>query len=342
MIKITDINPIESNSRLKYKCTDDLENDFLETLRKNKQPEVELSKAIQIRSNLPIPANLQIEIDVLTYLHKYFRSIILGNPQRLNTIIEIFQIKGWDILIHDPINNKTTKFGEELIEIFGYQNRFRGNVGRGIWLAKNINIKACPYCNAQYTIVTTKHNKEEILKLQFDHFFPKSIFPYLSVSLYNLIPSCANCNITKSSKPLNLSEHYHPYFFDLSSYAKFYLKFDPDPALLTINNVDKQNLEIEFVPRNIDPRNIVKTHNDLYHISGVYNRHQDIAEELLVIAVIHTNNLVKNQMQIKGLFPNEDYYYRYLLRNYHLSKDTMKRPLSKLTQDIARQLKLLK
>ncbi|MFK4985705.1 hypothetical protein ACI4B7_28170, partial [Klebsiella pneumoniae] len=83
-----------------------------------------------------------------------------------------------------------------------------------IWLARQLNLKCCPYCNAQYTIIANSDAGKTIAKFQFDHFFSKDKFPYLSISLYNLIPSCANCNITKSKKPLNLKDHYHPYFLD--------------------------------------------------------------------------------------------------------------------------------
>jgi hypothetical protein len=213
---------------------------------------------------------------------------------------------------------------------------------RGVWFAKQMNIKVCPYCNAQNTILTNKDFGNEILKFQFDHFFPKSEFPYLSISLYNLIPSCANCNITKSSKSLNLNEHYHPYEMDFANLAKFKLSYNPDPLLLTVNNIKNQNLEIDFISNFNDPLNIIGKHNELYHIKGVYNRYNDVAEELLITSIIYTSKLAKMHLKIKGLFNNEEDYFRYVIRNYPYQKDILKRPLAKFTQDISKQLKLYK
>jgi hypothetical protein len=139
-----------------------------------------------------------------------------------------------------------------------------------------------------------------------------------------------------------LNRHYHPYFSPICNNAVFKLIYEPDPSKLTITSVKQQNLEIGFSPKYSDPRDIIKTHNELFDIEGIYNRHQDIAEELLIKAVIYTNGLIDNHLKIKDLFADKNEYYRYLLGNYHLQEDTLKRPLSKFTQDIAKQLGLIK
>ena len=53
-------------------------------------------------------------------------------------------------------------------------------------------IKVCPYCNQQfvYPVVTSKGKMRGAI----DHFLPKSKYPYLSMSIYNWIPCCSNCN----------------------------------------------------------------------------------------------------------------------------------------------------
>ena len=47
-------------------------------------------------------------------------------------------------------------------------------------------------------------------------------------------------------------------------------------------------------------------------------------------------------MKIKGLFSDERQFLRYLIGNYAFSDEINERPLSKFTQDIARQLKLIR
>ena len=57
------------------------------------------------------------------------------------------------------------------------------------------NVLYCPYCNSETIyavegVATTSGRIESSL----DHFFPRNRYPYLGVSLYNLVPACARCN----------------------------------------------------------------------------------------------------------------------------------------------------
>jgi len=350
MIKINKIHPLDPKNSIKYSVLEDLEKDYLLKFRAENsvKPEDLLDLAVANEESRNLEITNPVQLDILQYLYDNFSYIITAKPRDLKNIVDKFNDNQWQQEVFETYKNskgdvkqRTSKFGEEILHLLGYKERFRKNVNRGVWLANQLNIKSCPYCNANYTIITEKKYGKELLKFQLDHFFPKSEFPYLSISLYNLIPSCANCNITKSSKPLSLNEYYHPYDMNLAQKAKFHLKYEPTPEKLILENISKQNLEIEFIPKHPDPLDIVKKHNEMYHIDGVYNRHQDYAEELLMLAIIYTKKQASNHLHIKGLFANEEQYYRFLLRNYHLEKDTLKRPLSKFTQDIAKQLGII-
>lgn len=337
MILVSDIEPLDFLST--YKKISDIEIDYPLIFQSNYKPKEVLDKAIRNKNKGRSSKKKKAEIAILTYLLKNFDDLIVKKPKELSNTILYFNRKGWQAYIYN--NDKATVFGKQLLEIFGYSKKFRSQVKRGIWLARQLNLKSCPYCNAQYTIIANSDAGKAIAKFQFDHFFSKDEFPYLSLSLYNLIPSCANCNITKSKKQLNIKDHYHPYFLDFSVYFKFYLKYKPDPNTLTIRKVKAQNLEIELVPRHVNVKAFVDEHNKLYHIKGVYDRHQDIAEDLLIKAIIYTKHLQKSHLKIKGLFPDRTTYLRYLLGNYANNKDILKRPLTKFTQDIAKQLKII-
>lgn len=65
------------------------------------------------------------------------------------------------------------------------------------WLQEQLGVEVCPYCNRMYT--TTLFGKNKI-RPDFDHFYPQSKYPYLTVSLFNLIPSCSMCNRKKSKE----------------------------------------------------------------------------------------------------------------------------------------------
>lgn len=78
----------------------------------------------------------------------------------------------------------------------------------------------CPYCNS--VSIVNKPNIEMRCS-ELDHFFPKSYFPFLSLSFFNLVPICHTCN---SHKKDNLFEA-SPFFAnDISTLSKFDYKGD--------------------------------------------------------------------------------------------------------------------
>lgn len=117
-----------------------------------------------------------------------------------------------------------------LLKIFNYEGIFDdSSKKRAFELSKNIGTQTCCYCNRQYTltiekthskkdkkgnltIVGAKNKEERIVRPAFDHWFSKSKYPLLSLSLYNLIPSCHICNSSaKGSTSVNLRDYIHPY-----------------------------------------------------------------------------------------------------------------------------------
>lgn len=77
-----------------------------------------------------------------------------------------------------------------------YTNFSNRNFGHQ-W-AERLGVTVCPYCNRSYIFTVKKDARNGKARPQYDHFFPKSIYPYLAVSMYNLVPSCAVCNGGKS------------------------------------------------------------------------------------------------------------------------------------------------
>ena len=63
-------------------------------------------------------------------------------------------------------------------------------------IAKNNGkLTVCPFCNRDY-INSRGGNRSGA---QIDHFYPRANYPIFSLSLYNLIPICGNCNRIKSN-----------------------------------------------------------------------------------------------------------------------------------------------
>lgn len=83
-------------------------------------------------------------------------------------------------------------------------------------VAKMKGRNTCTYCNRQYTFTIGQENSNGVItsktRPQFDHWFAHSHYPLLSLSFYNLIPSCPVCNsAAKGTSHYSLKTHIHPY-----------------------------------------------------------------------------------------------------------------------------------
>ena len=62
-------------------------------------------------------------------------------------------------------------------------------------LTQALGLKACPYCNEEEIIVWNFEDEGLTIKnSELDHFYPRELYPYLAISLYNLVPSGKICN----------------------------------------------------------------------------------------------------------------------------------------------------
>jgi hypothetical protein len=106
---------------------------------------------------------------------------------------------------------------ELLLKIFGYSLTFNNSSkADAYWLAKKIGRNTCTYCNRLYAFTVEvdggTNARSRIVRPEFDHWYDKSNYPLMSLSLFNLIPSCPICNSSlKNTIRFDLSTHIHPY-----------------------------------------------------------------------------------------------------------------------------------
>lgn len=279
------------------------------------------------------------KLDFIRYLIDQFDNMVIAEPQELEQFIKVVDNQGWQMLLdsHQAFNKSVEK-------AYGYRTRFRSNAKRGIWYAETLNLKTCPYCNSQYTLVVNGATKK-LAKFQFDHFFSKSRYPFLSLSMYNLIPSCASCNLAKSSKDYNLNEHYHPYHLNLADYLTFKIVKPENIQNLSIAKI--RDLKDEDIEVGLDTPfgeldAFVRLHYLDFDIAGMYNRHKDIVKEMMIKARLYQGKGITYPTYIEGLFEDENSIMHYLLGNYMREEEILERPLSKMMQDLAKQLNLIK
>lgn len=211
-----------------------------------------------------------------------------------------------------------------------------------------IGIKACVYCNAHLTVgiekkikLKTKTKFEYKSKFQLDHYYPKSIFPGFSISIFNLFPVCANCNLKKGKKRID----FELYTSKRTSISKFKFVLPKGCVAKYLNTKDNRNLEIDFIEPKITKAKIAEGFEDIskiLEIKELYNTQLDLVEEIIIKSKMYTksykNDLLKN---FPTLLTNKEILNRILLGNYCTDAEIHKRPMAKLTMDIAKQLKII-
>lgn len=200
---------------------------------------------------------------------------------------------------------------------------------------KALGIKACVYCNSQYAITTTIDNKYGGY-YELDHFMPKSLYPFLSTSFFNFQPSCSSCNRHKSKK----KAEFNLYTKNITELDPFNFHVAPMSIIEYMLYKDNVNIKLLFGCNN---KKLLENHEAIFNISSLYENHTDVAEEIICKSIVYNYSYIKSLMF--GTFKNNFTHMsfnRFIIGNYDKTSDIHKRPLSKLQQDIARQLKLIK
>jgi hypothetical protein len=202
-------------------------------------------------------------------------------------------------------------------------------------LASNLKIDCCPYCNRQYTItINKKISNEQITRPEFDHYFPKSKYPLLAISFYNLIPSCTICNSTfKGKTEFDLKKHLHPYIDNIIND----FEFDYEPLASASGSSWKNGVEVKIVNKAIgDDKDRIDNTFKLFKILEVYNAHSSVVCNILnlkdSINGDYLEILANNTYTGLNTTPSE--LYSLAFGNYLDPKDFNKKPFSKLTKDI--------
>lgn len=284
-----------------------------------------------------------------------------NNPDRLylNNVISLFvnnpDILFWDskqiknnlnIIGNVPLINKTYKNGttrlvkspikNAIIIALGYKSLRSSFYPRYF---KKIGIKSCVYCNSQLTISAVKSKNFYSAKFDVDHYHSKDEYPFLSICLFNLYPSCSSCNRTKGTQSIefelytanSLKTKKSQYKFKLNSYSK--------SKYLTT----KDSSDIDFTfnePAYSNP--LTKKLNDVFHIESIYETQIDLIEELIIKSQIYNKSYLKSlKSNFSKLSLNPELFKRTLIGNYTEDKDIHKRPMSKLVMDIAKDLGLI-
>ncbi|MPM03952.1 hypothetical protein SDC9_50219 [bioreactor metagenome] len=203
-----------------------------------------------------------------------------------------------------------------------------------------LEMKSCIYCNSQLTIVTDKNdtNTRSYARLELDHYYPKSIYPFLCTNFYNLYPVCGNCNRIKSTRDAKFAL----YTEDKNNIEAFKFCLKKSSVAKYLTNRKIEDIEFQFLPHPNSINDIAADHDEMFCIQGIYNTQKDIIEELIHKKEVYTEAYQEDLIeQFQNLFPDKAVINRLLIGNYDKPEEIHKRPMAKFIQDIASDLKLI-
>lgn len=253
------------------------------------------------------------------------KNILVGEvPYLEKAMVKIGQIES--IEIQKEFERVYTNFSNRK---FGHQ-----------W-AERLGVTVCPYCNRSYIFTVEKDARNGKVRPQYDHFFPKSKYPYLAVSMYNLIPSCAVCNSGKSDKDSfkdQKVQYLNPYVegYGTKTVLQITPKKKKDRIHSYVGLAEEYTVKPESAPDvDKDAAKRIQDTWDLLKLGPLYEKHSDYIRNILRAKQIYTeeylNQLIKS---FPGAFDDMDDLRNVVYFNYLDEEKWGKRILAKLTHDL--------
>lgn len=146
-------------------------------------------------------------------------------------------------------------------ELYSYENTPWGSYK----FIKMLGVNICPYCNINYTPTVIKPWTGKGTRADLDHFLPKDCFPYFSMSIYNLVPSCKICNSSFKGDKREFLYGLNPHYSGYEDVYKFVYDFDDVDSILDIDNDINSvfynlTLDEKYIQKNdIDKINVIES-----------------------------------------------------------------------------------
>lgn len=253
------------------------------------------------------------------------RNLILSSPENLPNIVASIGVMHPNFIIPGSDENLILK---NIFITSCYDNEKFNKLE----FVKKIKIDTCPYCNRSYIYYLSPSGQ---IKPEIDHFFPKSFYPFLGISFYNMIPACQTCNGfgAKEDKKPHEVDLVNPYLINNIDF-KFTYKIKTIDVINPLHN--KNCVEVKF-------KNYLGGHLSVFKLDKLYEQHSDHVLELIIKSKLAYSEKYREFLQSFNelKFKDED-IDRMILGNYSNENDIHRRPLSKLYQDIGKELKLIK
>ena len=207
-----------------------------------------------------------------------------------------------------------------------------------------MGIEVCPYCQRNY-ISNYEENNGKKTTADLDHFYPKSDYPFLALSLYNFIPSCQICNSRfKGNKDTCDSVYLYEEGFDElgvkfrtskevisetlgERYSDFYVKIDYENLK---NKEDGEKVKNSIENLGLD-RVYKKSHNQ--YIQNLLYNIEKYPENYLENCVEMFESDVDKKKQLEE-------YFKDIVKEPYRKRIENGEPLAKLTKDILEEFNI--
>ena len=253
------------------------------------------------------------------------RKILIGTPDELDAIKEKFKTKRLKKSLKRLINYDSWIKTDDKAT-YRHYNAYH--------LAEKLDIPTCVYCNRIYTKTVIIDSGKKITRPTFDHWFPKSEYPLLALSFYNLIPSCSVCNSgVKGSIPFELSTHFHPYYKNPEKELKYTFSYD---------HKDYSKFSFKIITDNAD--DFSERSVKAFELENIFKTHEDEIEDLRRIKDAYSENYIEmlESKILCGISLDRDEVYRLAFGVHFQEAKFDRRPLSKMKKDILIELGIIK
>lgn len=300
-----------------------------------------------------VPAMRKTHVELLTYCIDSYKQLATGKPDALCVLASKLrsQLDGLSQVLKEE---EFAAYTHSLLPIFGYE-RFSDRFPKtedlkeahtsGLWeklcteaswsayaFVMAGGLRVCPYCNRQYITPLIELKKDgSIAKVRgdLDHFYPKSIYPFLSMSLYNLIPCCKFCNSSFKGTDEFSPDTLHPSEGNIHEHFRFVSDFAQAPRMPSV--------QIEHLDHASGKK--VNDYTEMFQLEAQYSFHGNQIKELMDKRQIYSDSYIMELFtQYPSLFPSIQSVVEAVIGYFPDASRLNDEVLAKFRRDIALQL----
>ncbi|MEN2398618.1 hypothetical protein GKZ90_0002435 [Flavobacterium sp. MC2016-06] len=210
-------------------------------------------------------------------------------------------------------------------------------------------IKGCYYCNIDFVNVFDKNRSYHFT---LDHVLPKNKFPYFSISLFNLVPSCYPCNSKfKHNKEFTINKELNKIcpssdLCDVDELIEFKMKFDVNNS--SFEEKIKKNIEVDDVLVKLENKlslEGIDEYIQIFKLQSRYEFHKNISFDLIEKRKIYSDSQIdeiEKIFQNEGILIDKETFKKQIFGSVIFEKENTNEPFEKYKKNIAKELGIIK